>query len=160
MLGRMVSCKNATRHKAESSTARHCCNNFCFLGYVSSYSLHSVPKASLLMVQWRLLLRQCAERKQFKIHQQMHCLHTLRLEKAKTLQHCLQSIQSAPASAAHNLQVFLAWDQGPVLWCEDEGGQAGLKQETASLEYIALKISCGAVCCLTGEAAFKLDSLS
>lgn len=60
----------------------------------------------------------------------------------------------------HNLQVFLAWDQGPVLWCEEVGGRGGLKQETASLEYIALKISYGAVYCLTKEAAFKLDSLT
>jgi len=36
----------------------------------------------------------------------------------------LQSIQSSPASAACNLQVFLAQDQGPDLCCE-EGGRRG-----------------------------------
>lgn len=29
MVVRMVSCKNASRHEAGSSTARHCWNNLC-----------------------------------------------------------------------------------------------------------------------------------
>lgn len=83
---------------------------FVSLSYASSYSVFilCLSKARMLVAQWMPLLRQGAERKQFKIHQQMYCLHTLRLDKAKPPQYRLQSTQSAPTSAAQNPQVLLA----------------------------------------------------
>lgn len=87
--------------------------------------------------------------------------HTLAENKAQNhQQQHLQSIQTVLASPVHNIQMSLALDQYPGLWCEEGGRRTAAGTPVFDLN--TLHSNSGVVqfaIYLIGKVAFELDSL-
>lgn len=139
---------------------------FVSLSYSNSYSLFllCLSKARRLVAQWRLLSRWQVERRWWKIHWQIHCLHTHKLKiKQKNINSNI--CQAFSQFWLHLYIIFrCTWHRIKILVCgvRREEGRRRTEAGTPVFDLNMLHLKSGVVQSViysTGKVAFELDSL-